>query len=101
MPITFNLESGRLAGLLSRTKSSAADVTEAARASVSTLSTKATETIACAKLRMAIADLNDEIDLQILGGQLVDAVDLPALPDADVGAGVGQTAVFEAGDVLA
>ena len=72
MPITFNLESGRLAGLLSRTKSSAADVTEAARASVSTLSTKATETIACAKLRMAIADLNDEIDLQMRAiGELV------------------------------
>ena len=72
MPIKFNLEGGRLAGLLSRTKSSAADVTEAARASVSTLSTKATETIAYAKLRHAVSELNDEIELQMRAiGELV------------------------------
>ena len=83
MPIKFNL-SGSFAGLLSRTRTGAADMTEVARASVSTLSTKATETIAVARLHRAINDLEDEIDLQLCDiGRLIYATHIGNPSDSD------------------
>ena len=61
--VTFN--SGFLNDILQRTKVSAADVTEAARTGVAAVSGKAGDTLACAKLRRAVTDLEDEIDLQL------------------------------------
>ena len=72
MPIRFHLRSGSLSCILNRTRESAADMTEAARASVTNLGAKATDTLACAKLRRTISDLEEEIALQMCAiGELV------------------------------
>lgn len=59
--VTFN--SGFLSDILQRTK--VADVTEAARTGMAAVSGKAGDTLAYAKLRRAVTDLEDEIDLQL------------------------------------
>jgi len=72
MSIKINFNSEFLTNLLAKTKASAADVTEAARDGVAALSVKANETITTATLHRAIADLEDEIDLQLCDiGRLV------------------------------
>ena len=84
MPIKFTFNPGPLSDLLNRTKYSAADVTEVARASIATLGTKANDTIVSAKLHHAINDLEDEIDLQLCDiGRLVYATHIGNPSDSD------------------
>ncbi len=84
MPIKFHLNAGSFSTILNRTKDSAADMTEAARASMANLGTKAADTITCARLHRAINDLEDEIDLQLCDiGRLIYATHIGTPSDSD------------------
>ena len=72
MSVTFTFNSEFLNKLLSRTKTSAASVTEAARTGMAAVSVRAGDTFAYAKLRHAIDEMEDEIILQMCAiGELV------------------------------
>lgn len=72
MAISIKFHAPGLSRLLSRTKFSAADVSEAARTGFAAASGKASDTIACARLRRTVEELEDEIALQMCNlGEIV------------------------------
>lgn len=72
MSVTFTFNSEFLNNILSRTKTGAASMTEVARTGMAAVSVKASDTLASAKLRRAIDDLEDEIAFQMCAiGELV------------------------------
>lgn len=70
--------------LLERSKETAAGVGEAARTGAAIVEQKAEETVACAKLRRAVRDVQEEIDLQMRAvGEMVYATHKGNPSDSD------------------
>ncbi|MBR2895538.1 MAG: hypothetical protein IKC03_07775 [Oscillospiraceae bacterium] len=65
MSIKLTIHPGRLTVLMKRTKDSVSQITEAARDSVSVVSIKAEDVLTQSRLQREIADLKEEIDLQM------------------------------------
>ncbi|MBR2132359.1 MAG: hypothetical protein IJ955_07450 [Oscillospiraceae bacterium] len=65
MSIKLTIRPGRLTVLMQRTKDSVSQITEAARDSVSVVSVKAEDVLTQSKLQREIADLKEEIALQM------------------------------------
>ena len=84
MSIKVTINSDCLQKLFAKTGFSAADVTDAAHSGMIEVSSKVSDTIACAKLHRAINDLEDEIDLQLCDiGRLVYATHIGNPSDSE------------------
>ena len=84
MSIKVTIHSDCLKKLFAKTGLSAADVSDAAHSGMSEVSSRVSDTIACAKLHRAINDLEDEIDLQLCDiGRLVYATHIGTPSDSE------------------
>ena len=83
MSIKLTIHPGRLTVLMKRTKDSVSQITEAARDSVSVVSIKAEDVLTQSRLQREIADLKEEIDLQMQAvGELLYATTAANRPTA-------------------